>query len=209
MNLGKPEVLCLNSLYQRIGWTTPKKAIIAMNGGNDGSQAPAQALNIIYALNTDGTPNLKEIEYFEAVNWEKWITLEIPSWHRAIHTSKASIRIPTVIVCSNYDKMPMKQQRPTTKAILDRDGWKCVYTGVALTKATASLDHVMPKSRGGRDTWENLVAAEKGVNSRKSNLTPKEAGLPEPKKRSSPKAIPISQLIREVRHADHLHFMQD
>ena len=53
MNLGKQEVLCLNSLYQRIGWTTPKKAIIAMNGGKDGSQAPAQALNIVYALNED------------------------------------------------------------------------------------------------------------------------------------------------------------
>jgi 5-methylcytosine-specific restriction endonuclease McrA len=63
--------------------------------------------------------------------------------------------------------------RLTRKEIFARDGWACVYCGRATRELT--LDHVMPRHRGGGHTWENLVAACKPCNHRKGGKTPEEA----------------------------------
>ncbi len=68
------------------------------------------------------------------------------------------------------------------RGILRRDGNSCQYCG---TNKNLTLDHVIPRSRGGRHTWENVVAACSECNSRKSNRTPSEAGMP---LRTKPKA---------------------
>jgi 5-methylcytosine-specific restriction endonuclease McrA len=73
----------------------------------------------------------------------------------------------------------------TRKNVFMRDGYKCQYCGKESKKLT--LDHVMPTSRGGKNVWENVVAACQGCNSTKSNRTPEEAGMPllsKPKKPS-------------------------
>ena len=62
-----------------------------------------------------------------------------------------------------------KAQFPTKKNIWERDKYTCVYTGKKLSKEELSVDHVYPKSKGGQDTWENLVTCDKQLNSDKSN----------------------------------------
>jgi 5-methylcytosine-specific restriction endonuclease McrA len=61
----------------------------------------------------------------------------------------------------------------TRRAVFARDGWVCQYCG----SAAENVDHVLPKSRGGLHTWENVVAACRRCNSRKENRLPPEVGL--------------------------------
>ncbi len=79
-----------------------------------------------------------------------------------------------------------------------RDGNRCQYTGAWLRPDEGSLDHVVPRSRGGPDTWENLVWSSKQVNTRKGNCLPHEAGLKLLKAPRAPKELPVSALIRNA-----------
>ena len=94
-----------------------------------------------------------------------------------MRTARGSIRVPTVIVAVNFAKVPKKRPKLCSKTIRERDGNRCQYTGKLLKPDEGSLDHVLPRSRGGADTWENLVWSSKDVNARKGNRLPHEAGL--------------------------------
>jgi len=74
----------------------------------------------------------------------------------------------------------------------------CQYTGNLLHPDEGSLDHVLPRSRGGRDEWENLVWSDKAVNSRKGNRLPHETGLKLLHAPRAPKELPVTALLRNV-----------
>src|SRR4029077_16254402 len=82
------------------------------------------------------------------VTWEEWITLPIRDQDEAVHTVRGAIRVPTVIVAVNYAKVPKKRPKLCAKAIRERDGNRCQYTGRVLHPNEGSLDHVVPRSRG-------------------------------------------------------------
>jgi 5-methylcytosine-specific restriction endonuclease McrA len=67
-----------------------------------------------------------------------------------------------------------------------------------ITAREGQPDHVVPRSRGGRDTWENLVWASKEVNQRKADRLPREAGLRLLSRSRAPKELPASALIRNA-----------
>lgn len=71
----------------------------------------------------------------------------------------------------------MKKLRFSLKNLWNRDKGKCQYTGKVLTESNGNIDHVIPKSRGGKTTWTNCVLCHKDVNSKKGDKTPTEAGL--------------------------------
>ena len=71
-------------------------------------------------------------------------------------------------------------------------------TGALLRPEEGSLDHVVPRSRGGRDTWENLVWASKGVNTKKADRLPHEAGLKLLSVPRAPKELPVTALLRNT-----------
>lgn len=73
----------------------------------------------------------------------------------------------------------LKAGRPSRENVFKRDSWTCVYCGCT-DKKTLTIDHVIPKSRGGKDTWENLVTACFDCNQEKNDLTIKEWGKPQP-----------------------------
>jgi 5-methylcytosine-specific restriction endonuclease McrA len=114
------------------------------------------------------------------VSWEEWIKLEPLNEEEVIHTSKQLVRQPTVVIANNFDRLVRKRGKFTLANVARRDGFKCQYTGKKLTRDRWSLDHVVPLSRGGRNSPDNVVLADKDVNNRKGSKTPKEAGLPEP-----------------------------
>jgi 5-methylcytosine-specific restriction endonuclease McrA len=100
----------------------------------------------------------------------------IESASRAIHSARQSIFLPSVIRLVHMVRRPRPQVRLTRKEIFARDNWQCVYCGKATRDLT--LDHVIPRHRGGRHTWENLVSACKVCNHRKAGRTPQEARMP-------------------------------
>ena len=202
----KAIVLKLNSNWQPIGYGIVADAIVDLVAGES-----VKALDIQYVMNEDGTPNFSESpEGMVPLGWEQWLQLPIRPWDLAIHSSKLTIRVPTVVIANNFHKMPMKVWRgkPSKDAIYIRDGGKCQYTGKPLDKKTATIDHVLPRSRGGSDDWTNLALTSKELNGKKGNALNSEIGLRLLRQPMTPKPVPISQLIREVRHPDWSLFLE-
>ena len=115
---------------------------------------------------------------------------------------RGQIRVPTVIVAVNYSKVPKRRPRLCAKAIRERDGNRCQYTGRVLHPNEGSVDHVVPRSRGGKDAWENLVWSAKDVNQRKADRLPHKAGLKLLSVPRTPKELPVSMLIRNTSEVD-------
>lgn len=136
-------------------------------------------LDIMYEEDEQGCVDVNNIEYFNTITEvEDWLTLPIRSYDDYIHTTHGPVRVPTVVICTNYDKIVFhKIQFPTKQNIFKRDNFTCVYTGKRLTKDELSVDHIVPRSKGGTDSWENLVCCDKLINSKKGSKTLKEAGL--------------------------------
>lgn len=87
------------------------------------------------------------------------------------------IFLPSVIRLVEYRNVPYRLQKVSRKLILLRDGHRCMYCGKKFKASELTLDHIFPKSRGGKSTWDNLVAACLVHNQRKANMTPEEAGM--------------------------------
>lgn len=142
-----------------------------------GSKIP---LHIEYEFDAEtNSINLENVDYFTAIpDIQEWLNLEIRDCDEYIQTSRGPVRIPQVVVCSTYDKVVYTRvQFPTKHNIFKRDNYTCVYTGKKLAKEDLSVDHVIPKSRGGGNTWENLVTCDRLLNSKKGSKTLSEAGL--------------------------------
>lgn len=94
-----------------------------------------------------------------------------------------TINKPSIIRVFKYVKQNIHKVPLTRENVYRRDNFECVYCGCSNNK-TLTLDHVIPQSKGGKDTWDNLVTACKKCNGEKSNLTLKEYGkkIPEPKR---------------------------
>ena len=176
--LTKATVLVLNRNWQAINVRTPQEAFCMM------------ATNVATGLEIEGEDHIRPVP------WEEWISLPIRGQDEAVHTVRGAIRVPTVIVAVNYAKVPRKRPRLGAKAIRERDDNRCQYTGRMLRPDEGSLDHVVPRSRGGKDAWENLVWSAKDVNQRKADRLPHEAGLKLLSTPRAPKEMPAMGFIR-------------
>lgn len=167
------------------------------------------ALDISYDPLPDGRPDVSTAQ-IRTVDWEEWITLPVRPWDFSIKTIRMEIRVPTVLVAKNYAKIPKIRfgKNPSAEQIRIRDSNRCQYTGKKLKKGEGSLDHVIPKSRGGGNTWENLVYACKEINTMKSDKTPSEAGLRLLSTPTKPKEMLRSQLITKALHLDWKLFLE-
>jgi 5-methylcytosine-specific restriction endonuclease McrA len=94
-----------------------------------------------------------------------------------IRTSKINVPVPSVIRLVSYRRIPRQNRSLSRKGILLRDGSTCQYCRSTLPPKDLTLDHVIPRSRAGESTWENLVACCFPCNNRKGNRTPQEAGM--------------------------------
>ena len=203
--LDKPIVLSLNSAWQVIGHRTVRQAIVALTGG-DRENPPALGLDIAYPRLEDGWDFDRPV-YLNPVKWDDWIQLPVREFDFTISSATLKVRVPTVIVATQFSKMPMKQPRLCRASIYERDGGRCQYTGEFVGKDGGNLDHVIPRARGGRDSFENLVWAKKQINSVKADRLPAEAGLRLIRPPAAPKKVPVSATLREVKHPDWSHFI--
>jgi 5-methylcytosine-specific restriction endonuclease McrA len=95
----------------------------------------------------------------------------------ALHSERLTFDRPCVIRLIRYVRIPrdVHRRKITRKAVLARDAWTCQYCGRQSTGLT--VDHVIPRSRGGESVWENIVASCAPCNRKKGNLTPREARM--------------------------------
>ena len=204
--LDQPIVLSLNRAWQVIGHRTVKQALVALNGGEPG-QPPALGLDIAYARDADGAWDFSRPLSFRPVAWDEWVTLPVRDFDLVVHTPRQTIRVPTVVVATRFERMPVRVPRLTRAAIFARDGGICQYTGERVGWRGGNLDHVVPRARGGRDSFENLVWAKREVNSRKADRLPHEAGLRLVRRPRIPAPAPFVAFVREPRHPDWRHFL--
>jgi len=97
--------------------------------------------------------------------------------HQMIRTPRQEFRAPSVIRLQHHIRRPRPRVKLTRREIFARDGHRCQYCGHKFSSAELSLDHVIPLSRGGASTWENVVCACLACNVRKGNRTPHEASI--------------------------------
>src|SRR5256714_15365413 len=95
----------------------------------------------------------------------------------AIHSSRRTVELPSVIRLLEYRRIPHQTRSLSRKNILMRDRNSCQYCGTVLPSSELTLDHVVPRSRGGASTWENLVTCCHPCNRRKGNQFPLEARM--------------------------------
>ena len=183
--LNKAIVLVLNRNWQAINIRTPADAFCQL------------ATNAATALDIELGEGARA-ETLRPVKWDEWITLPVRAGDHAVRTARGAIRVPPVIVAVNFARVPKKRPKLSAKNIRERDGNRCQYTGRLLHPDEGNLDHVVPRSRGGADTWENLVWSAKEVNQRKADRLPHEAGLTLLSVPRAPKKLPVSALIRNA-----------
>lgn len=94
-----------------------------------------------------------------------------------LHSARVAMRLPSVIRLLEYRRIPHQSRALSRKNILLRDRNTCQYCHTILPSGELTLDHVIPRSRGGLSTWENLVACCHLCNRRKGNQSPIEAGM--------------------------------
>src|SRR6202007_1634327 len=94
-----------------------------------------------------------------------------------LHAPRVAMRVPSVIRLLEYRRIPHQTRALSRKNILLRDRNTCQYCGVVLASGELTLDHVIPRSRGGSSTWENLGARCHPLYRLKGNQLPMEAGM--------------------------------
>ena len=103
----------------------------------------------------------------------KKATVLAQSGEQLVHSASAEYELPSVILLQRYVRVPGQRNIPVSRrGVLRRDAHHCAYCG----KSANTIDHVQPKSRGGKDTWENLVACCLKCNNAKSDKTLAELG---------------------------------
>jgi 5-methylcytosine-specific restriction endonuclease McrA len=173
----KKHVLILNKNWIPINTTTAKNSF-----------------SLMYADNAKGL--LIEDDRFLSLEWNEWIKLDIKDKDDFVRTVNGHIKIPNVIVLNYNDKIPKQVIKFTQKNLWERDNYSCQYTGKKLNKTNGNIDHIVPKSQGGKTSWENCVLAHKEINALKADRTPEQAGLKLIKKPKAPRVMPVSFYIR-------------
>src|ERR1700743_1696446 len=120
-----------------------------------------------------------------------------------LHAARVRVPMPSVIRLLEYRRIPHQTRALSRKNILLRDRNSCQYCETVLTAAELTLDHVIPRSRGGLSTWENLVACCHSCNRRKGNQLLR--ALKETKLRREPRPFTLHtsrHIMRMIGHSD-------
>ena len=162
-------VLVLNRLYQPVHVTSVRRALILLYRG------AAKAVD----------------EQYQTFDFDSWASLSAAMHEEAIRTPSKRLRIPRVILLQAYDHLPRAKVRFSRLNIYARDRSTCQYCGRRPARAELNLDHVVPRAKGGKTSWENVVCSCVGCNLRKGGRTPEEAGMRLLKHPVRPKWTPL------------------
>ena len=161
-------VLVLNRLYQPVHVTSVRRAFSLLY------QGIAKAIDDQYKL-------------YEFSDWAALSASE----HDSVATVNKRIRVPRVLVLSAYEHLPKGRVRFSRLNIYARDGDTCQYCGRKLARSELNLDHIIPRSQGGKTSWENVVCSCVPCNLKKGGRTPEQANMRLLKKPLRPRWTPF------------------
>lgn len=155
---------------------------------------------------------------FETHDFESWIELSAlraafpdeDDGHDYVRTVSLEIRVPRIIRLLVYDRLPKRAVKFNRRNLYARDESHCQYCGRRFPTPELTLDHVVPRSRGGSSTWANLVCCCVACNSRKGGRLPEEAGMRLIRSPFKPRRSPLIRItIRDERYKSWRHFVDD
>ena len=188
------KVLVLNRLWQAVNIVGVQRAFCLL------LQDHAQVIHT-----ADGS-----FEVMDSAAWLEHSEVDAPGDSEAyVQTVRMRVRVPKVLLLRNYDKLPVKEVRFTRDNLYERDHYRCQYCGNHFPDHQLNMDHVIPRAKGGRTSWENIVTSCIPCNTRKANRLPHQASMHLMKKPERPRFRPfISSLIDQTYDADWEHFIQ-
>jgi 5-methylcytosine-specific restriction endonuclease McrA len=113
-----------------------------------------------------------------------------------VHSASQTFEVPAVVALKSYKKR--RGAAFTRYNLFLRDGFRCQYCGGRFSSKELTFDHVVPRSKGGRSEWSNIVASCAADNLRKSNKTPEEAGLKLIRKPFEPSPFELDHVARKL-----------
>ncbi len=173
-------VLVLNRLWQAVNIVSARRAfsILFQDHGR-----------VIHSANGD----------FQLLDAEEWVdfssALPETNGFKSVRTVRLTVRVPKILLLNHYDRLPMKEVKFTRQNLFERDRYTCQYCGQVSAHRGLNLDHVIPRDRGGRTTWENVVASCIGCNSKKGNRLPHEADMRLHRKPFRPRFRPFINFV--------------
>lgn len=167
------DVLVLNRLFQAVHITSVRRAVVLLYMGH------ARAV----------------LEDYSTYSWEEWKDVPARAKHPFLSTPGYRLPVPHVVQLLRYDRVPRHDVKFTRKNIFARDGNQCQYCGRRHSVRDLNLDHVVPISRGGRTTWDNVVCCCVPCNARKGNRLPPEIGMHLVRKPRKPRWYPFFRLL--------------
>lgn len=148
-------VLVVNRYFQPVQITTARRAFVLLYAGS--------------ALAMDESGDLHD--------FSAWRRLPVRERDHAMPIVDGALRVPRVLHLRRYERVRRPTIRLTRKNVMLRDGHQCQYCSRRPPIRDLNIDHVLPRSRGGEDSWENLVTACRPCNLRKGWRTPDEASM--------------------------------
>lgn len=144
----------------------------------------------------------------QVIPWTRAITLfycnkvEIVEVHedKVVNSPSVKMPMPSVARLTKSFKRPKKPVKFSRQHIYARDRFSCQYCHKTLSHKCLTYDHVVPKSRGGKTDWFNIVASCRPCNTRKGDRTPEEAGMELAKKPKRPNWIPSVSIAMSYNH---------
>jgi 5-methylcytosine-specific restriction endonuclease McrA len=136
------------------------------------------------------------------VTWERAVVLVVlgkvdvlEEYDEEIRAPSRSLRTPSVV---RLKKSPSTKHvvRFSRINVYTRDGFRCQYCGEKKAMRDLNYDHVVPRVRGGKTVWENIVTSCYACNDRKGSRTPEEAGMTLRKKPFKPSSLPVAPVLR-------------
>jgi len=144
---------------------------------------------------------------YETFDFDSWLGQEVNGFER-VGTPGGGIRMPRVIVLVAYDRVPRRHVRYSRLNIFARDKFTCQYCGSRPHRSKLNLDHVIPRSLGGRTNWENVVCSCVECNRRKGGRTPAQARLDLKRRPMRPRWTPMmTHIVSSVRHEEWRPFL--
>jgi len=145
-----------------------------------------RALSLVYR----GLAKVVVPDTYTTYDFEGWKELSQAAESNYIRTVNFKIKVPEIIVLTFFNGFYHKDVRFSRRNIFERDRNRCQYCGKRFSKMDLTIDHVVPRSRGGKDTWDNVVLACVMCNVKKGDRLPEEAGLRLVQRPSRPQWVP-------------------
>lgn len=175
------KVLVLNRNYMASRVVSAKRAFVLL---------AREVAEVIHA--DDGSyANYDFTTWAELSELRKQLEPELYDW---VKTVRFDLAVPRIIRLTGYDKLPAQRVKLNRRNLFARDHNQCQYCGSRFPTNELSIDHVIPRSQSGPDTWENLVCACVKCNSRKGGRTPTQAHMKLIRKPVRPKRNPMISL---------------